>query len=270
MTSPWGRLAEEPTYVLTADQDWAPEWANETLLAYAEQRGLPLHVFRTSASLALDRAAAEGRISQGWHPNLFPGSSHGATDEEIVDFFTKTFPGAVSVRTHGFREGFRSWRAFAAAGIRYDSQHATACAGHLLPVVHATGIRRLPVYLEDDVWLDTFPDTYDLAPVAHTLHTGGLKIFNVHPVHLALNTPSWAFYEAARPLLYGTTSDGTPRDAPYAGGGVATLMDVIVDAVGTRMTAFPAVCAEVDALIAETPALVGGLLPDWRGVSQIG
>ena len=52
---------------MTSDQDWAPEWAIERLLTEAQAATIPLHVFRTSASSALDIAAAEGAVTQGWH-----------------------------------------------------------------------------------------------------------------------------------------------------------------------------------------------------------
>jgi hypothetical protein len=265
VTGPWRELAAEPRYVLTADQDWAPEWTNEALLAWCAERDVPLHVFRTSPSTVLDKAAADGRISQGWHPNLLPGSSHGATDDEVVDYFTTHFPGAVSLRSHAFREGYRSWRAFAAAGIRYDSQHVSAHSGHLCPSVHVTGIRRLPVYLEDDVWLDAFPGGYTLAPVRHTFATPGLKIFNIHPVHFGLNTPSWAFYDERRAVIY--APDSGPDELAHPGAGIATLLDEIAAAVDGRFTAFPTLCAEVDHVLDASPDLVGGLLPPQGGAN---
>ena len=52
----WGRVASEPVFVLTSDQDWAPEWAITTFLKKAKKWDQPLHVFRTSPSAVLDAA----------------------------------------------------------------------------------------------------------------------------------------------------------------------------------------------------------------------
>ena len=71
--TPW----ERPVFALTADQDWAPAWASEQLLAVVATLGMPLHVFRTNPCPVLDDAFAQGRITQGWHPNFLPGSDHG-------------------------------------------------------------------------------------------------------------------------------------------------------------------------------------------------
>ena len=52
----WGRVGSEPVFVLTSDQDWAPEWAIATFLEKVKKWGQPLHVFRTNPSAALDAA----------------------------------------------------------------------------------------------------------------------------------------------------------------------------------------------------------------------
>lgn len=67
----WGRLAVEPVFVLTADQDWAPEWANQIFLEKVAYWNLPVHVFRTSPSVILDDALRHRKIEQGWHPIFF-------------------------------------------------------------------------------------------------------------------------------------------------------------------------------------------------------
>src|SRR5262249_43603911 len=206
--SPWGPLAEEPRFCLTSDQDWAPDWALEELLDWVRRRGLPLHVFRTNPSDVLDDAVRHGEITQGWHPNLAPGSSHGNSTADVVAWFTETFPGSVSIRGHGFNETFAAWSAFAAAGIRYDSQFPAAFSGHLAPMVHVAGIVRLPVFLEDDLWLGTFPGRYAADRVARTLLTPGLKIMNLHAAHLALNTPSLDTYRAHASAFYASRSAG--------------------------------------------------------------
>ena len=140
-------------FVLTSDQDWAPEWAIERFVSEVRGYHLPLHIFRTNPSSTLDAVAKEGWIEQGWHPNL-PGSSHGDTIAAVISYCRKHFPGATTVRTHCFAEDTHQWTALAKAGIVADSQVVTFFQGHLLPLVHWTGILRFPVYFEDDVFFD--------------------------------------------------------------------------------------------------------------------
>ncbi|MFZ0805884.1 MAG: hypothetical protein WAN03_06860, partial [Candidatus Sulfotelmatobacter sp.] len=153
----WGRVASEPVFVLTGDQDWAPEWAIATYLEKIRQWGQLAHVFRTSPSALLDSALHAGVIDQGWHPNFMPGSTHGSTVDEVVQYCQRNFPGARTARCHCFAEDSYRTRALARAGIVADSQNPTPCQGYLLPMVHFTGILRLPVYLEDDVAFSADP-----------------------------------------------------------------------------------------------------------------
>src|SRR5579863_7836119 len=82
----WGSVATEPVFVLTGDQDWAPEWAVEVYLQHIKKWQQPAHVFRTSPSEGLDQAVRTGLLEQGWHPNFLPGSSHGSTTDEVVQY----------------------------------------------------------------------------------------------------------------------------------------------------------------------------------------
>ena len=258
MSSPWSQLAAEPRYVLTADQDWAPEWCNAAMADFVTERQLPLHVFRTSPSPSLDRAFTDGVITQGWHPNVGPGSTHGNTPQGVVDYFRRHFPGANSARGHAFYESSLAWWALAAAGIRYDSQFPSAHMGHLLPSVHCSGIRRLPVYLEDDIWLETFPGRFDLEPVASTFRTPGLKIFNFHPVQFGLNSPTWTYYDSHRAVIFSPGSDGS--GLVHEGIGVRTLWTNIVRVVET-FVGFPDLCQEVDAVLERSAELRGPVMP---------
>src|SRR5215813_797703 len=90
-------LWEQPTFTFTGDQDWAPAWASEQLLAAGARLRVPLHVFRTNPCPVLDEAFAQGRITQGWHPNFLPGSDHGASPEQVIAYCRAHFPASRTV-----------------------------------------------------------------------------------------------------------------------------------------------------------------------------
>jgi len=200
----WGRIATEPVFVLTADQDWAPEWANEIFLEKVAKWKVPAHLFRTRPSERLDDAVRRGSIEQGWHPNFLPGSSHGSTVDEVVDYCKRTFPGARTARGHCFAEDSFRMRALAKAGIIADSQNPTPCQGYLMPMVHVSGILRLPVYFEDDVAFDAVDRAFTVDVFRRTLFTPGLKILNFHPTFVGCNTPSLAHYTEVRGKVFGS------------------------------------------------------------------
>lgn len=226
-TSPWGELAEERHFSVTADQDWAPEWATKFLLEWAEERDIPLHFFTTNPSETILGAHREGRVGLGWHPNFLRQSTHGTTEAEVVAHMAAFAPDVRSVRSHAFSESSLAWSALEEVGITVDSQGPSDMAGYLVPFVHASGIVRFPVWFEDDVWLKNLPEDADPAMLWPSFDAPGLKILNLHPIHMALNTPTFEYYNELRPRLY---TEGA-ADIPSAPWGVRDVVEAIVDRV---------------------------------------
>lgn len=254
----WGRIASEPVFVLTSDQDWAPEWAITRFLDRVSKWKQPLHLFRTNESPGLDQAVADGTAEQGWHPNFMPGSSHGSTVDEVVEYCQKTFPGARTARAHCFAEDSFRMRALAKAGIIADSQNPTPCLGYLMPMVHPAGILRLPVYFEDDVAFGTADATLTVDVFRKSLFTPGLKILNFHPTFVACNTPSQAHYDSVRARIFGTQelADGVV----WSGHGTADMFDALLSEILSAGFVFQSLHSVVDELwqrAREAP----GLLP---------
>lgn len=242
----WGRVASEPVFVLTGDQDWAPEWAVEIFLERVKKWGQPAHIFRTSPSAKLEAAVREGAIEQGWHPNFMPGSSHGSTVEEVVQYCQRTFPGARTSRSHCFAEDSYRMRALAKAGIIADSQNPTPCQGYLLPMIHPAGILRLPVYFEDDTAFDAVDSSFTASVFRKSLFTPGLKILNFHPTFVGCNTPSMAHYNSVRAKVFGT--DQPADGVRWSGRGTANMLDELMGEILSAGHAFSSLHSMVDEL----------------------
>lgn len=252
----WGRVASEPVFVLTSDQDWAPEWANEIFLQKVGRWGIPAHVFRTSPSATLEEALRKGVIEQGWHPNFMPGSSHGATVDETVAYCQREFPGARTARGHCFAEDSFRMRALAKAGIIADSQNPTPCQGYLLPMVHVSGILRLPVYFEDDVAFDAADRAFTVDVFRKTLFTPGLKILNFHPTFVGCNTPSLAHYTETRGNVFGTSAPA--EGVRWTGRGTANMFDELMHEIlsaGHKFSSLHNVVDELWASVKRAPDL---------------
>ena len=249
---------EAPTFALTADQDWAPAWASSRLLATVGGLGVPLHVFRTNPCPVLDAAFARGEITQGWHPNFLPGSSHGATPDEVVAYCRSHFPSSRTARAHCFMEHSMAWDALAAAGIVADSQLPTYFQGDLVPLLHASGIWRLPVYFEDDIFFGYFPDTLDLASIETTLFLPGLQVLNFHPTFVAANVPSPDYYAAIKSRWF--TPGADHRQMVHPGRGTRTVLEELTGAVRAHGVAFTSFETLVDRLPAP-PSRPGAATP---------
>jgi hypothetical protein len=251
----WLGAWDEPAFVLTADQDWAPAWASQQLLEVVDAHRLPLHVFRTNPCPVLDRAFAAGRITQGWHPNFLPGSSHGDSPEAVVAYCRTHFPACRTARAHCFMEHTMAWDALAAAGIVADSQLPTYFQDGLVPLLHASGIWRLPVYFEDDIFFRYFPDELGLHHLEATLFGTGLKILNFHPTFVAANVPSLPYYEGIKARWFSGEVALEPMVHP--GRGARVVFEELMTLIQAHGLGFQSFEALVDRLPAGRSALTG-------------
>lgn len=235
----WSDDFAEPVYVLTADQDWAPEWAIERFLAFAEANGLPLHVFVTNRSPALEAAHAASRVTLGAHPNFLPGSSHGSSAEEVIASCRSLVPEAKTFRTHAYVESAHSLGLLREAGFQTDSNLCLFLQPGIVPLIHATGVLRLPVFLDDDsLLLWDREGALELDPMAGAFAGPGLKILNFHPTLFAINCPSSEHYRARRESIYDPEA---PPEGPFEGRGTADVLAELIARArdsGHRFSAF--------------------------------
>lgn len=262
MTSPtWAELASEPTFVLTGDQDWAPDWTLELMISLAGEHDVPLHLFVTNEAAPL---RAPG-VSLGIHPNFLPGSSHGSDPAAVIEHCQDLVPGATTARTHAFTESTHWLAELARAGVTVDSNLCVLLQPDLVPLLHVTGLLRLPVFLEDDVVLRWSPHVPAITDIEPWLFKPGLKILNFHPALVGINAHSAEHYESARTDLFGGSAAGR---FDHAERGICDLLGELIEAVhqrGLRFVSFPAVAQR--ALELRQAAYAGGMLGWQPGLS---
>lgn len=210
----------------TTDIEWSPDWAIRDLYELADQYGVPLTPFVTHHSDYLARRFGMrdvvSRADVGVHPNFLPGSTHGASVDEVIATTKALWPDAVSFRSHCFYDDTRMLRKMAASGFRYDSNLFAFLQPMLAPLRTVAGTVRLPVFWEDDVHSgNELP--WDAGALRSAFETPGLKIVNVHPLRVALNVPDEAFHESHRRL--GTMVDVDARAEAFRGKGTRTYVE---------------------------------------------
>jgi hypothetical protein len=254
--NPFAELLEEPTFVLTSDQDWAPDWALHDMLEIAATRDVPLHLFVTNDSAALN-GRRPASMTLGIHPNFRSPSTHGTSPEEIIDACLSIVPEANTFRSHAIAEDNYILRELASRGFVADSNLVTFLQPGLAPVIHSTGLLRFPIFIEDDIFMWWASPDLQAATLTSLFLTPGLKVLNFHPALVGINAPSVDYYDARRSMLFGPSSAHT-RIEPYAGRGAATLLIDLIEAVsaaGFAFTPFPQ-------LIATAQACLGRAFPD--------
>jgi hypothetical protein len=246
------RFRDEPVFVVSGDQDWAPDWALAATLDHIAAAGAPYHLFVTNESPALSRARASDLVSLGVHPNFLRGSTQGHAPDEVIETCLELVPDATSFRTHCLCEDNFLLRKLASRGFVADSNVVTLCQPDLVPVLHGAGLLRIPIFMEDAWFLEWARPELDLAAAKRELLAPGIKVLNFHPALIAINAPSMDYYNARRPGLYGDTAD-EPLE-PHPGRGVATLFGELVSFVqdsGVRVATFPELVQEGLACVRE-------------------
>ena len=220
---------KEPVFVLTSDTDWASEFAIEQLLDFAITRDIRPTVFVTHKSASLRNAAAAGTVDLGIHPNFLPGSSHGSDIDQVIAHSFDLVPGARLWRSHAFVDGTHVALKLHAAGIRIDSNLCLYMQQDLVPLEHWVGIRRFPVFWEDDVHWHR-GGSWDFARYRDDFFAPGLKVVNVHPFIFALNIPDNDFYQSVKSSIP-TLAAGQAAALRWQGDGPVAFLTALTEAV---------------------------------------
>lgn len=158
----------------------------------------------------------------------------GADWDEALREMRGLFPDAVGWRSHSCVFSHllaeQLWR----LGYRYVSVHDELDHPRPEPRRHAWGLWQLPIYYMDNLdfsaprfWSGGH-ETFRRATIEQAVSGDGLYVFDFHPVHLTLNSPSVDEYFARRPLL----AEGRPVDEiAYAGRGARTFYDELCSAM---------------------------------------
>ena len=191
------------TVHLTFDQDWAPPWTTRLIIDELQKHQLTGTFFVTHDCETLPELRGAG-VELGWHPNFLPGSSHGATTAEVLATMKGLVPDATGARAHCLIRGTPYLMAYRDAGIRYDAADIHDGVPNLAPFDSWTGVRRIPIWFEDDVHLARkLPCTFK----GLSITAPGLKVMTFHPVLLGLNASGLECYDNLKRAL---SQSGTP------------------------------------------------------------
>ena len=201
---------EYDLYAITVDIDWAPDFMIDQMALALVESGVRCTWFVTHASPAVDRLRSNPLFELGIHPNFFPGSSHGNTEDEIIQFCLDLVPDAKSVRTHALYQNSRLIAKLSNEyGLLVDCSLFLAATPGLTPHVLYTNrmhkkLLRIPFYWEDDVECFHPSPNWDIQSPIFTIN--GLKMFNFHPMYVGLNECDFRNYELIKEKYQGVKS----------------------------------------------------------------
>ncbi|WP_417410503.1 hypothetical protein [Hoeflea sp.] len=222
-------------YGITFDVDWAPAWAVKDCADLCRSAGASATFFVTHECDHLPRLRQDPKIELGIHPNFLLGSSHGDTIGGALQHCIDLVPNAKSMRTHWLHQSTVIYNAvLRETSIEVDVSlflpgQQNLAAHDLYLDVGLRPLRRLPYHWEDDIAAVTPGNTWDAKTATHG---PGLKIFDFHPIHVALNTSSLNNYQELkrhmgnRPL-YSATRDDIARFSNSGRGARDFLVDLL-------------------------------------------
>lgn len=206
---------------LTFDLDWANDQVLNDTIDLVEAADVPATWFVTHATSVLERLRRNPKFELGVHPNfnwLLAGDKRNGGDvREVLENILEIVPEAKSIRCHSMAQSTGLLAAFASAGLTHD-------ANHFIPASVGTGLRpwklwngmtRVPYFWEDDIFcayesLSEQPDVREAATAA-----GGLKVFDMHPIHVFLNTERLERYKSTREIHQDPLCLGSHRYEGY-------------------------------------------------------
>lgn len=221
---------------LSFDIDWAIDEAVEALVELLEARSVAATFFVTHDSPVLSRLAANPLFELGIHPNfdpLFAGS--GGSAEKVFREMLSIVPRARATRSHALTSSGRLTRLIHEYGLTHEcNQMIPVESGIVLqPYTHWNGLIRVPHLWEDDVHMQYATRMGVPFSVSAALASPGLKVFDFHPIHVALNSPDMGHYERTRGQHRNWTS---LRACANQGRGTATLLQELIDGAALLAT----------------------------------
>ena len=227
-------LSRTSAVCLTMDIDWASEYAVEKALAIFEKRSLPVTVFVTHKSAVIDHALKNGKIKCGIHPNFMPDSSQGNTYQEVADFCFELLPEARLFRAHRYYDGNDPMEVLTHHGIVCESNICTLM-DILPPFLHRSQTVSFPIFWEDGAYLYNYPEDimsgYDA--FWKRFDRPGLKVINMHPMHLMLNAPYFSYTREIKDRLsreeWNNLDQGSIGKLHYDGDGITTFIEKMLD-----------------------------------------
>lgn len=225
---------------ITFDIDWAPDWCIKLCSDICASQGVKATFFVTHTTSHVDELRKQRSLFEiGIHPNFLSGSTHGETPRQVLDYCLAIVPESTSMRTHSLVQSSRLFELIAEEYPNITTDVSLFLPLHqslqVVPTYYgqlSRRIARIPFFWEDDVAF-VWPD-WQWDRSIGTEHVG-IRIFNFHPIHVALNSENSARYEELKKRLgrvpLWEVTERQVKDLVNQGGGARSFLQSLVRAL---------------------------------------
>jgi hypothetical protein len=179
--------------IISLDIDWAPDDILDICLDLLEEFHVKACFFITHSTPVLKRINVNPLFEIGIHPNfnhLIDGAPVKKASQ-ILDDLLELAPSCSVLRSHSMTTSGRWINLFKEKGITYLSNYIQYGLDPIVPFKHINGLIETPVYFADDGYA-YINETEEIENIPINEITecsrNGIKVYNFHPIHLALNT----------------------------------------------------------------------------------
>lgn len=181
--APYYNLNGVKRVFITADIDWAPDFAVDFFLQSLHDLGIRATVFATHRQHMLRNSEW---LEVGLHPDNTRSDPTYGLSRKIVDL-KEIYPDAVALRCHRNFFGQNIADMAVKAGLKYDISHVLWQKPYAQVFRDQWGLVRASYGWEDGLHCD-YALPFDLSEV--DCHSPGLKVYNFHPIFFYLNSPN--------------------------------------------------------------------------------
>ena len=190
-------------HLITLDTDWASDEIIDNVADALLHKNVKATWFITHDSPSIRRLTDYPETFElGLHPNFRTDSSQGSSLDQVMRYLRRILPHSELVRMHGLVQSTRLLAELVARfGITVDVSLCLYNTPLITPheIWFAKGeksLLRIPYFWEDDYELNAPAPCWPFN--AKQYHCRGLKVFNFHPVHIALNSKDDRAYSTIR------------------------------------------------------------------------
>jgi len=194
-------------YSITFDIDWAPDFMIKKIADKLIEKNIKSTWFVTHQSPFLKELFVKNDLFEfGIHPNFLENSTHGATENEVLDYICEIVPNSTSVRSHTLFQASRVLLNMVEKyNIEVDCNILLYKTRNIQP--HKISFSdsqkeliRIPFFWEDDICMYDKEKSWDISDPIY--HVPGLKVFNFHPVFIYLNCDTMTNYEELKKVKH--------------------------------------------------------------------
>lgn len=239
--SPTSRVLE--SVLLTLDVDWAPDAIIRAIAEDLVSRRVKATWFVTHETPALEILRRHRDLFElGIHPNYLPGSTHGATAEQVLGHCMRIVPEATCVRSHSLVQSTPLLEALLEqTPVRVDVTTYLPGVPGLKPFLYewkGQGLWRVPYFWEDSFEVQDPHSRWNRKPWLHP--QPGLKVLNFHPLLVYLNLREARRYQELKKAVPRFPEASGSDLAPFtaSGQGPGALFREVVKVLGESRRSF--------------------------------